>query len=859
MAIISSFSRKNLRSVDLSCNEMHGAPARALAGFFAENPTVLHSLFLTKCGLRCSDVDMISRGLIAHSGDVYTGISNHELCEWVLDSNRIKGIGAQSISYYLKGDGCKLEILSLNWNELGLMGAEYMASAVAFVSKKTGKGCTLTELHLSCNNLGDMGAQNMAAALAFNTRLSLLSLTHNSMGGRACFILSKVLSSPHPTLRRVNISSNPLGEAGARCLFRIILKYRIKCFVVMRDCTFSFEANSFDSTNPANGSPYSLDTSDPYQAALLHELINLAVISENHLTFDSVSVRERSNSAGRGGAKAFGSEVSHHVVAEDGQMYNKGSKNPWRPPQDAMVTITCSQYKEKPSLESAVSKETLELFVLVVANAGSEMDRRNWIRLNCMDMYFTTEQIEYMIQSFTEKMVQINLLHIFSFVWTRLLDTENKYDFLCKHLGPSDRHELINILSFEKFKFNWINCTGHWYLDLGNQRAREVMVDLIALNNVERHFSKDQSGRLDTSQKGNWCNFRNETYMNRTNEIAVDEEFISNLPYHGCLEFDYVSTTCSKTKENVKTITYEEKMSLYANVGLSKRSRLPRSKSIIAFLELQIASCKYYFTCLDVIGFMHSFDEEERTQSKVVITLFSRIFDLENFILILRELSPRAVDIVASCLGWLNIGNPLLPYQDYDLRLTFHDNRLFANLLLNLGAMETGDNIKETKGSEFLLIEAYASLGRLLSDTNPKRLKFSYQQLTEKSLEPRWDLRRDLMKNFLIGTVPIRKDVFACIKQYKEMEQDGFLTRGPIDLQYKAYLKSEIKHQKDQKLARREIQKKAAAAAASQSTGYTRDARGRMSVLPSRPVAQFEGTKSSVDAGSELRENEGEL
>ena len=49
-----------------------------------------------------------------------------------------------------------------------------------------------------------------------------------------------------------------------------------------------------------------------------------------------------------------------------------------------------------------------------------------------------------------------------------------------------------------------------------------------------------------------------------------------------------------------------------------------------------------------------------------------------------------------------------------------------------------------------------------------------------------------LLKCFLIGTQPIsKKTVYRCIYMYKEMESDGFLTRGPIDLQYKEYLKSE--------------------------------------------------------------------
>jgi hypothetical protein len=47
----------------------------------------------------------------------------------------------------------------------------------------------------------------------------------------------------------------------------------------------------------------------------------------------------------------------------------------------------------------------------------------------------------------------------------------------------------------------------------------------------------------DTSQKGNWYNFRNERFNSVTyNEMVIDDRFLSNIPSEGFLEFDYVST-----------------------------------------------------------------------------------------------------------------------------------------------------------------------------------------------------------------------------------------------------------------------------------------------------------------------------
>jgi len=59
------------------------------------------------------------------------------------------------------------------------------------------------------------------------------------------------------------------------------------------------------------------------------------------------------------------------------------------------------------------------------------------------------------------------------------------------------------------------------------------------------------SARMDTSQFGNWLNFRNSEWdgkpimskENAAKETGIDQDFVSDLPAKGVLEFDYVSTT----------------------------------------------------------------------------------------------------------------------------------------------------------------------------------------------------------------------------------------------------------------------------------------------------------------------------
>jgi Ran GTPase-activating protein (RanGAP) involved in mRNA processing and transport len=85
------------------------------------------------------------------------------------------------------------------------------------------------------------------------------------------------------------------------------------------------------------------------------------------------------------------------------------------------------------------------------------------------------------------------------------------------------------------------NATGYYSLDLENADDRLVARRVAEFGNSERRESKTRSGRGDTSQKGNWENFRNEQHGETF--VELNGKWLADIPRKGTLTFDYISTT----------------------------------------------------------------------------------------------------------------------------------------------------------------------------------------------------------------------------------------------------------------------------------------------------------------------------
>jgi hypothetical protein len=299
--------------------------------------------------------------------------------------------------------------------------------------------------------------------------------------------------------------------------------------------------------------------------------------------------------------------------------------------------------------------------------------------------------------------------------------------------------------------------------------------------------------------QGNWFNFRNSKYTaaKETREILIDKEFVKHLPTMGTIEFDYVSTTRPVATEEkpIRIITEDEMYIFNERLCLSSRKKVTHASSLFVLMDLQLATAGFYFTTEQVHSLLDAFEDHWELQARVIICMFSRIVDVHRMDVLLRHMDRRAQQEVVKRIGCLNLINPLKCSFDYALCLKYLDNRILLIALMELASMESADQIVEDPSTELPIATIYGAYNRTLNESRPETMKFLFTDFGKRTKNVNWTARKELVKKFLVGTTPIDyEQLYDVYNMYKELEAEGKLTEGPIDLQYMTYKRQQKSH-----------------------------------------------------------------
>ena len=260
-----------------------------------------------------------------------------------------------------------------------------------------------------------------------------MGLAQNNVAGGSCFVFSKSVAL-HPNIKKLDLSFNPVGEAGARSIYREIMR-GLRCFIIMRSCSYFRQEGMFNYTTPSLDSPYDLDMTEPYKAAVMAELVIMA--------------KENPTSCRFGTVKYIRDPRSKDAIAEDIVLYEKSGEilskgRVYKIPTQGKLIVQFFSSVSRPSMEKAASAKSIQVTKLIITHAR-EQDRIDYLKLITADMYMTCAQSQDIIDSFVKHKIigsgGIRKIDILACTWCHLLDTGKldiysyiyTFDFILSH------------------------------------------------------------------------------------------------------------------------------------------------------------------------------------------------------------------------------------------------------------------------------------------------------------------------------------------------------------------------------------------------------------------------------------------
>jgi Ran GTPase-activating protein (RanGAP) involved in mRNA processing and transport len=186
--ILANVPNRSLRHLDLSQNDLRGSSVTQLCQVLAHLNSKISSLELSNVHLGTADVKAICDAAVSHE------------TSWLLDlslsHNSLESAAMGHIASLLSYKGCSLNWLDISWNSFDVFAGGQLATALA-VNK------SLSTLNIAANSLRDEGGQHIAACLLSNHTLREIFMSLNNIGGKTCFIFSKVLFSKLPLINYI--------------------------------------------------------------------------------------------------------------------------------------------------------------------------------------------------------------------------------------------------------------------------------------------------------------------------------------------------------------------------------------------------------------------------------------------------------------------------------------------------------------------------------------------------------------------------------------------------------------------------------------------------------------------------------
>ncbi|KDO32962.1 hypothetical protein SPRG_02654 [Saprolegnia parasitica CBS 223.65] len=484
----------------------------------------------------------------------------------------------------------------------------------------------------------------------------------------------------------------------------------------------------------------------------------------------------------------------------------EGSGVVWKVPASGILDITFAYERELMSERETIasyglSERGLQQLVKTVEAGKAEQQHQELLgtAVDNTEIRMSAEQAMVLMETCGE-LQETRRIGSVAKMLPQLVSSKEAH-LLVKHvLNVRERYHLRSRMGSSYFPIMGLP-TAKYELDLSCPQDRQAVLKLAEIAQAEKQFSKTRSCRGDTSQHGNWENFRNELLDGKP--VVLTSAFFQNLPAKGKLEFDYIST--SRPKRGTKPMSTRRFQQLVLQIGRESSIELQRPKVPLLTARQRWGLVRnavrhrkmkaWLHRVTEVFHIRHVTVESVRDKlfqietavgdrwlsvnqaheiidcmptlhhgkTEAIRVLFARIIDLENFATILDALSLPEQKEVARSLGWLNIMNPKFPDRYYELDLAVRDERELAKIYVALAVTEPGENwVNETfawQRGEPPIPGWQLPISWTKDDGGPEDgprragwLTLEYTSAPENGCSPVWAIRQELQTRVLCGT-----------------------------------------------------------------------------------------------------------
>jgi Ran GTPase-activating protein (RanGAP) involved in mRNA processing and transport len=500
----------DIRKLDLSDNPLGIAGGRIIAeALDGHCPVKLKKLLLRDCKL----TDQGAGAIIAVVLEQAPALTKLDLRKNGLGNDQRGDRGASAALHDLFVEGCcEVQSLKLGYNNLRPQHVRHFSPALR-------EEKTLVYLDLAWNSLGDDGAMWLAHALRQNTTLLALDVTHNEIKEKGCFVIADMLKE-NRGLERIRLNENPIGERGARAILRTIRKlilYGWQREISVANCNMYYTSKDQIFDPQEAGGFHSCNLADPYQRSVAWGLVELA--------WD---------------------EDGENWIGEthDGKPYDLDEPPPgeiwtrekFQLPITGELSLTYFSTMRVARYGDVIEDPMLHQLLILMTHKSVTDGGVKLLKLAALEFFFTASMVGNLISLMKDS---VSRAEVACALLPRIVDPVNviaeTYDVLTDgELATMEKN------MGKLFHFNPVNPTGHYTLQLANSFDRVLIRRLAEITEEQGSLRREQE-LLDTSQKGDWDNFRNETLNGRPFDFDVEILSAGGMTA-GVLEFDFVST-----------------------------------------------------------------------------------------------------------------------------------------------------------------------------------------------------------------------------------------------------------------------------------------------------------------------------